>query len=157
MLLHPFRNQFLETTLTGPDNHHPNLEHLEKGIKLCNTIIRSRNNNDENKKIAIPTPITKKKTLDLLPKHSINAIASNLKQKDYALLSRANRTVSIACNDPNSLQDLDFSFLRFAPSLQPLNLEKYSQIKHLSIPLEKSPISMINKEILHDEYNGYLS
>ena len=65
-------------------------------------------------------------TLDTMPSALIGEIASNLDQKDYAALSRVNRSIYIGCNDPNRLLNISWEG-------GPIKLCQYPQIKKLEI------------------------
>ena len=67
-------------------------------------------------------------SLDTLPNAFIGEIASNLYQRDYASLSRVNRTIYIGCNDPNRL-------LSIAWNGGAIKFNKYPKIQKLSIDM----------------------
>ena len=123
-ILAPFCNQFLETNLNNQ-----NVEIINTAINIIRTILKSRSEaNEEHQQISRCTEIK----LDTIPLPLMGEIGSYLKQKDHASLSKANMTIYIGCNHPNTLQVLD---LTNVANYSCIKFTKYRKVKHLKLGL----------------------
>ena len=97
-------------------------------------------------------------SLSSIPRHVVGSIASFLKQREYAWLSQASRSIFLACNSPNHLQEMDL-----LESTSLVNLSRYTSIRRLhlnlrqfsefdqplSVPLPLREIVLVGFEALH--------
>eukprot|EP01083_Nonionella_stella_P259107 885009_1 len=98
---------------------------LETTLNIIKQIIESRKTK--------PKPASSSDiTMQSLPSALIGNLASYLNSTDYCAFSKANRTVYIGCNTPNTLHCLDLSKIN---DYSEINLAKYLHLRDLSLNL----------------------
>ena len=127
---------------------------LNEGMQIVNKIIHLRNtssttSNDKKEKgngsrfhnqTIPPERISHHFRISLLPTELINGIASYFKQKDYANFALSNRTIYVACNNPNaSLTQINLTNVPKANL--PKNILRYTFIKSLAISVSYKYVS----------------
>ena len=124
-LLTPFFNQFITIK-----SHSSNKAHITPQIdtmmNIINTIIRSRKQSDVTSSL--------KPNINTIPKSLIGEVSSYLAQNDHISLSKANRTIHIGCNDPNTLKHLN---LLKCKNYSCIELQKYPQLTHLQMDITR--------------------
>ena len=138
-IIAPFCGQFLESNLINK-----NVQLIETAMNIIKAIITSRSKSNQNNNQA---SIANK--LESLPSELIGEVSSYLEHKDHISLSKANRSIYIGCNSPNTLQVLDLIEINDHSCIK---LTKYPLLKHLKINLlQFDELSFpTNNKILHD-------
>ena len=100
-LLNPFCNQYIQANVVNADT-----SHLDAAMGIIKNIIRTRCTYASNKKKSFNQNGI---GMELLPSAIIGEIASYLNQKNYASLSKTNRSVYIGCSEPVTLRKLNLN------------------------------------------------
>ena len=128
-ILAPFCKQYFQSPSNNID-----INTVQIATNIVQNIIRAKLDNDESQ----PTPIK----FDTVPSDLIGKIGSYLPQKDHISLSKANRSIYLGCNNPNTLKTLN---LEDVNDYSCIKLAKYSRLNHLTVDLSKfSELSLPN-------------
>ena len=163
-----FCHRYLEQIEANNNNNNKMFVELNEGIQIVNKVIKLRNassstpKSNKNKangsifhnQSIPPERISHHFKISLLPTELIKGIASYFKQKDYANFAASNRTIYLACNNPNaSLTQINLT--NVVRDNLPNNIFRYIFIESLAISVAHKYMTHYWKRKKHN--NGVFS
>ena len=126
----------IKESLQAQQVHDDNDDVVSQMISIMNNIIRRREN-------PLNTAESQSATMSTLAAPLIGNIASYLHQQDYARFGLVSRNSYIACNNPNTLRDLNMSGYRYKGASSLIYIRRFSHLRFLRRQLRTLKINPI--------------